>query len=138
MHHTLDQFATSPLQICAQIIIRSGATDARSRYIILGRRASPATGDDNTMLMLAVKDEVGALLHLLESFVRASVNVRQIENRPLLADQATGEARFFLEVSGHPSEPALVAAITDLEAHACTVRVLGSYPASAWVETLGG
>ena len=138
VHHTLDQFACSLLQICAQVVIHSGTADGRSRYIILGRRASPATGEDHTMLMLSVQDQVGALLHLLEAFVKHSVNVRQIENRPLIADQSTGEARFFLEVNGHPSEAALAAVISELEGQGSTVKVLGSYPASAWVETLGG
>ncbi len=56
VHHTLDQFVDSPLQICAQIIIASGEGCPRSRFIILGRKASPATGDDSTMLMLEVQD----------------------------------------------------------------------------------
>lgn len=136
VHHTLDQFVDSPLQICAQIIISSGEAGARSRFIILGRKASPATGDDSTMLMLEVQDQVGALLQLLQAFAKQGVNVRQIENR--LVPQTSGEAaRFFLEVTGHHDDTNLVAALDDLRSEGTKVKVLGSYPASVWVETLG-
>ncbi|MDB6140494.1 MAG: pheA [Verrucomicrobiaceae bacterium] len=136
VHHTLDQFVDSPLQICAQILISAGEGCARSRFIILGRKASPATGDDSTMLMLEVQDEVGALLHLLQAFVKQGVNVRQIENRPV--PRTTREAaRFFLEVTGHHDDTGLLAALEDLGNQGTTVKVLGSYPASAWVERVG-
>jgi prephenate dehydratase len=136
VHHTLDQFVDSPLQICAQIVIASGEAGARSRFIILGRKASPATGDDSTMLMLEVQDQVGALLHLLEVFFKKDVNVRQIENRPV--PRTTSEAaRFFLEVTGHHDDPSLTGAVEELREQGTKVKVLGSYPTSAWVETVG-
>lgn len=136
VHHTLDQFVDSPLQICAQIVIAAGEGSALSRYIVLGRRASPATGDDSTMLMLEAPDQVGALLHLLQSFANQGVNVRHIQNRDLV--QAPGSAaRFFLEVTGHHDDVSLTAALEDLRTQGTTVKVLGSYPASTWVETVG-
>ena len=136
VHHTLDQFVESPLQICAQIMTGSGEGSAHSRYIVLGRRASPATGDDCTMLMLEAPDQVGALLHILQAFADQAVNVRQIQNRDIVHAPG-GAARFFLEVSGHPDDASLTAALADLRGQGTTVKVLGSYPASAWVETVG-
>ena len=136
VHHTLDQFADSPLQICAQIVIAAGEGSPHSRYIVLGRRASPATGDDSTMLMLEAPDHVGTLLHVLQSFVNQGVNVRHIQNRDMV--QATGGgACFFLEVSGHHDDVSLIAALEELRGQGTAVKVLGSYPASAWVETVG-
>lgn len=135
VHHTLDQFAGSALQICAQMLVR-GEDDARSRYIILGQRSSGPTGDDSTMLFIEVPDQVGALSHLLESFARHGVNVRMIESR-LAASTSTQSARFFLEVSGHAEDAGLAAAITELCSTGGQVKVLGSYPASAWVEDVG-
>ncbi|MDB6117082.1 MAG: pheA [Verrucomicrobiaceae bacterium] len=136
VHHTLDQLVDSPLQICAQIIISSGEGCPRSRFIILGRKASPATGDDSTMLMLEVQDQVGALVTLSQAFAKQEVNLRQIENR--LVPQTSGEAaRFFLEVTGHHDDAGLRAALDDLHSQGTKVKVLGSYPASTWVETMG-
>jgi chorismate mutase-like protein len=135
VHHTLDQFVESPLQICAQMLV-TGADDARSRYIILGQRSSGPTGDDSTMLFIEVPDQVGALSHVLESFARHGVNVRMIESRLASTTQANKAARFFLEVSGHFEESGLATAIIELSQNGGTVKVLGSYPSSAWVETV--
>lgn len=136
VHHTLDQFVDSPLQICAQMLV-TGEDNARSRYIILGQRSSPPSGEDSTMLFISVSDQVGALLHVLEAFNRHAVDVRMIENR-LVTSQPQGKiARFFLEVGGHAEDAALARAINDLRNAGSQVKVLGSYPSSAWVETVG-
>lgn len=136
VHHTLDQFADSTLQICAQMLVK-GEDDARSRYIILGPRSSGPTGDDSTMLFLEVPDQVGALSHLLESFARHGVNVRMIESRLAHVSDTGKAARFFVEVSGHAEEPSLATTIQELRASEVKVKVLGSYPSSAWIETVG-
>jgi prephenate dehydratase len=59
--------------------------------------------------------------------------VRKIENS---TSSAAEVVRFFLEVSGHQNDAAMQAVITELRAQEVQVKVLGSYPASAWVETL--
>jgi chorismate mutase-like protein len=133
VHHTLDEFAGSSLQICAQVFIGSDS-GTRSRYLIVGRRASPATGDDRTMLLVEVPDEPGALGQVLKPFDEQRVNVCHIENRPG-ADSKT--ARLFVEVSGHSDADAITKTLAALRsASGVSVRVLGSYPSSDWVETL--
>lgn len=140
VHHTLDHLIDSPLQICAQMLWRtetahpSKADLAPARFIILGRRASPQTGEDRTMLMVYAKDKVGALLEVLQVFANRGINVRQIENRPVAGDVTNNQARFFLEVNGHCEDASLVAASGDLSSRDAKVKVLGSYPAPAWVE----
>jgi chorismate mutase-like protein len=136
VHHTLDQFVGSTLQICAQMIVR-GEDDARSRYIILGQRSSGPSGDDSTMLFIEVPDQVGALSHLLESFARHGVDVRMIESRLASTGSAGKAARFFLEVSGHAEQAGLADVIAELRTAGGQVKVLGSYPSSAWVEDVG-
>lgn len=136
VHHTLDQFVDSPLQICAQMLV-TGEDDARSRYIILGHQSSPPSGDDSTMLFIEVPDAVGALLHVLEAFNKHGVNVRMIENRLATSSDAAKVARFFLEVSGHAQDQPLGSVVSELRASGGNVKVLGCYPSSAWVETVG-
>ena len=132
VHHTLDEFAASSLQICAQVFI-GGESGTRSRYLIVGRRASPPTGDDRTMLLVEVPDEPGALGLVLKPFEEQRVNVCHIENRP---GERPGTARLFIEVSGHSDAESIVQTLAALRSHqGITVRVLGSYPASVWVET---
>jgi len=83
------------------------------------------------MLMIHSKDRVGALMEVLQVFASRNINVRQIENRPTPCGT---QARFFLEISGHHSDAAILQAVAALEEHAVQVKVLGSYPAPAWVE----
>lgn len=106
----------------------------QARFIILGRRSGAPTGKDNTMLMVHSPDKVGALLEVLQAFAGHGVNVRQIENRPVPGDQSGTQARFFLELSGHHEDPSMLSAINDLKEGGSTIKILGSYPAPAWVE----
>lgn len=121
--HGLRIIATSPREYAS-----------RARFIILGRRSGPASGNDNTMLMVHARDKVGALLELLQIFAAQNISVRQIENRPVPGDIAGIQARFFLEVSGHHEDPIIQAVIVELQKHGATVKLLGSYPAPVWVE----
>jgi chorismate mutase-like protein len=135
IYHTLDSLADTPLQVCAQITISTGnpeATASHSRFLIIGRRSSPATGDDSTLLVIEAGDRLGLLQALLQPFVRHSINVRQIENRP-----ANGIARFFLEIQGHHSDAPITTALSDLAAEQAQARILGSYPSTVWVESIG-
>ncbi len=116
-------------------IIATSIDDSASqaRFVIMGRRPAPPTGQDNTMLMVTTKDKVGALLEVLKAFVVQGVNVRQIENRPVPADDSNSQSmvRFFLEVTGHCNDPALQKALHDVTAEGNSVKILGSYPSSA-------
>jgi chorismate mutase / prephenate dehydratase len=86
------------------------------------------------MLMVDAPDRVGALRQVLASFEKCGVNVRHIENRQ---STVQGQARFFLEVSGHQLDQSLTAAVIDLGTHGAQTKLLGSYPASSWVEAVG-
>ncbi len=119
--HGLKVLASSPREYATQ-----------TRFIILGRRSGPPSGNDNTMLMVDASDRLGALMEVLQVFVSKDVNVRQIENRPMRGGGT--QVRFFLEVSGHFEDLAIQQAISVLEAQSACVKVLGSYPAPSWVE----
>lgn len=109
---------------------------SQARFIVLGRRSAPPTGNDNTLLMVTTGDKVGALLGVLEAFVKHGINVRQIENRPVSADSGVDmeHVRFFLEVTGHEEDEALRKAFNEVSAEGAEIKILGSYPISAWAE----
>lgn len=117
-------------------IIASSIDDSASqaRFIILGRRPAPETGNDNTLLMVTAQDKVGALFEILEAFVKQGINVRHIENRPVTTDEvgAVNRVRFFLEVTGHCHDEALKKALDDVGGEGAHIKILGSYPASNW------
>lgn len=105
---------------------------SHARFIVLGRRPAPPTGSDNTMLMVTARDRVGALLEVLKAFANHEVNVRQIENRPVPAEESAAQThvRFFLEVTGHCHDPELKKALDEVLSDGDAIKVLGSYPAS--------
>jgi len=119
-------------------VIASSIDDSASqaRFIILGRRSAPPTGNDNTLVMVTAQDKVGALLEILEAFVKQGINVRHIENRPVPADELTteGHVRFFLEVTGHSLDDSLQTALEEVISDGAHIKILGSYPASRLTE----
>lgn len=139
VRHTLDHLVDSPLQICAQMLWRTESAEVArpenppARFVILGRRSSKQTGDDRTMLMVQPRDRVGALLGVLQVFASRGIDVREIQNRPVPGAEG-GEARFFLELNGHAGDANLKAAVAALAKQDAEVKVLGGYPAPAWVE----
>lgn len=72
----------------------------------------------------------GWLVRCLSEFAFRGVNLTRIESRPRRR-QGTREYMFFVDADGRAADAALAEAIEGLKVHAETVRVLGSYPASA-------
>lgn len=99
-----------------------------TRFLVLGRQCSPATGHDRTSLMLGLTDEVGALHRALAPFRRHRLNMTKIESRP--SKRKAWEYFFFVDCDGHQSDPKVGRAIRQLEEQCNFVKVLGSYPNS--------
>ena len=100
--------------------------DNTTRFLVLGRELFAPSGNDRTSLLVYIRDQPGALYHVLEPFARNGISMTRIESRP-------GHARpwqyaFFVAVDGHVDEPALAGALAELAGTVQEVRVLGSYP----------
>src|SRR5256714_11167344 len=61
--------------------IQDNAANA-TRFLVLGRQCSPATGNDRTSIMFSIMDRVGALYRALAPFRRFRINMTKIESRP--------------------------------------------------------
>ncbi|HSH94440.1 MAG TPA: prephenate dehydratase [Roseimicrobium sp.] len=99
-----------------------------TRFLVLGRQCSPATGQDRTSIMLSLADEVGALHRALASFRRYKINMTKIESRP--SKRKAWEYFFFVDCDGHMTDRKVARALADLERECNFVKVLGSYPNS--------
>lgn len=99
-----------------------------TRFLVLGRQCSPATGHDRTSLMISINDRVGALHRALAIFRRYTINMTKIESRP--SKRKAWEYFFFVDCDGHSSDKKVAKAIVDLEQQCAFVKVLGSYPNS--------
>ncbi len=97
-----------------------------TRFLVLGRQCSPATGRDRTSIMLSIVDEVGALHRALAPLRRSKINMTKIESRP--SKRKAWEYFFFVDCDGHIQDPELAKAVRQLGKHCNFVKVLGSYP----------
>ena len=99
-----------------------------TRFVVIGHpnKASAPSANDKTSLMFGVQDRPGALYECLVPFHSAGINLSRIESRP--SRRRPWEYLFFIDLAGHQSEPAIVAALAELGKHASLVEVLGSYP----------
>ncbi len=105
--------------------IQDNAANA-TRFLVLGRQCSPATGHDRTSLMISLVDKVGALHRALAAFRRYRLNMTKIESRP--SKRKAWEYFFFIDCDGHASDHKVAKAIAELERQCSFVKVLGSYP----------
>lgn len=105
--------------------VQDNAANA-TRFLVLGRECSPATGKDRTSLMLSIKDEVGALHSALAPFQKYRLNMTKIESRP--SKRKAWEYFFFVDCDGHFTDKKVARAINDLESVCNFVKILGSYP----------
>jgi chorismate mutase / prephenate dehydratase len=100
----------------------------RTRFVMIGKEPAGVSGNDQTSLILSVKNEPGALVKLLEPLARHGVSMTRFESRP--ARVGTWEYYFYIDFEGHRDEPTVVEALADLEKKAAFLKILGSYPRS--------
>ena len=70
-----------------------------TRFLVIGRKYPPRTGNDKTSLMYAVQDRVGALHDCIASFKKFKINMTKIESRP--SRKKAWEYYFFVDIVGH-------------------------------------
>lgn len=97
-----------------------------TRFWVLGRHAAGRSGLDKTSLVVGARNRPGAVHELLGPLARHGVSMTRLESRP--ARTGLWEYVFFVDVEGHRDDPALHAALRELEEVAAFVRVLGAYP----------
>lgn len=97
-----------------------------TRFLVLGRRASPPSGKDKTSILCSVKHEVGALATFLESFARHGLNLTKIESRP--TKRRPWEYVFFVDFEGHLDAPPVQAVLSEVRERCLFLKILGSYP----------
>ena len=97
-----------------------------TRFLVIGKGMAEKSGDDKTSLMFSVKDDVGILYRMLEPFSKRGINLSKIESRPL--KKKAWEYIFFLDLTGHITDPVISEAIRELQGCCQFVKVIGSYP----------
>jgi len=102
--------------------------DNTTRFLVIGRRATPPSGNDKTSLLVSTRNKPGALYRLLEPLARNAISMTRIESRP--SRRGMWDYVFFVDIEGHAEEAAVAAALKELGEEAMLLTVLGSYPKS--------
>lgn len=97
-----------------------------TRFLIVGARAAPPSGQDKTALLVASPNRPGSLARLLEPIARHGLSMTRIESRP--SRRGMWDYVFFIDLEGHKDDPPVAAALAELEQQASLFRILGSYP----------
>ena len=97
-----------------------------TRFLVIGRKYPPRTGNDKTSIMFAVQDRVGALHDCISSFKKFKINMTKIESRP--SRKKAWEYYFFVDFNGHCDDARVKKALAELAKHTMFVKILGSYP----------
>ncbi len=101
-------------------------SDNTTRFLVLGRELFSASGNDRTSILVFVKDQPGALYHILSPLAENGVNMSRIESRP--AHDRPWSYGFFIDFSGHVEDEASRRALEAMAPFTTRVKILGSYP----------
>lgn len=100
--------------------------DNSTRFLIIGTQAVPLSGDDKTSIIVAVRNQPGALYSLLAPFHQHRIDLTRVETRP--SRTGVWSYVFFIDFIGHVDDPVVRAVLEEIAVHAASVRVLGAYP----------
>lgn len=100
--------------------------DNSTRFLIIGNQDIPLSGDDKTSLVVAMRNQPGALHDLLEPFHRHQIDLTRLETRP--SRTGVWNYVFFIDFKGHRDQPEVAAVLEEVRLRAAEMKVLGSYP----------
>jgi len=97
-----------------------------TRFLVIGREESNATGDDKTSLIFATPHSPGSLHRALSSFARRRINLTKIESHPV--KERLWEYLFFVDMLGHIKDRQIKSCLQELKEKTTFLKILGSYP----------
>jgi len=105
--------------------------DNRTRFLVVAPPGTPppvaaVAGPPRTTLALAVRNEPGTLLAVLEVFARHGLNMSKLESRP--SRERAWEYVFWVDLDADAGAAETRAALDELGGVTTMLRVLGSYP----------
>lgn len=99
--------------------------DNKRRFIVIGDGSTQPTGKDKTSIVLFLSDRQGALLDIVQVFVKYKINITQINSK--MMNNNAEEQAVFIDFDGHKDDEIIKQLVSDLTPLAQTVRVIGSY-----------
>ncbi|PYI53302.1 prephenate dehydratase [Paenibacillus flagellatus] len=110
-----------------------------TRFIVVGKTKpdmETAGQDKTTILVTLPEDYPGALHQVLSAFAWRRINLSKIESRP--TKKKLGNYYFYMDIEMSLDTVLLPAALQEIEAIGCQVRILGSYPSYGYRKSIQG
>ena len=100
--------------------------DNSTRFLIIGTQEAGPSGQDKSTVVIAMRNEPGALHDLLEPFQRHQIDLTRVETRP----SRSGNWNYVvcIDLNGHGASEKGQAALKEGGSQAADVKILGSYP----------
>jgi chorismate mutase / prephenate dehydratase len=102
----------------------------RTRFAVvalLSQHPQPrASGHDCTSLVVSVPNKPGAVHDMLVPLKNHGVSMTRFESRPARSGQ--WEYYFYIDIDGHPDQPQVATALTELRNACAFFKMLGTYP----------
>jgi len=110
-------------------VLASGIEDIPNnvtRFLVIGDKKNPVTGNDKTTLLFVTGHVPGALYNVLSPLAIAGVNMLKLESRPV--KHQSWSYFFFVDFDGHINDPHVKDTIKQMEKQCMYLKWLGSYP----------
>ena len=95
------------------------------RFIVIGDGITKPTGKDKTSIVMFLDDKQGALLDIVQVFVKYHINITQINSKMMNNDLQ--EQAVFIDFDGHKEDELSKKLIEDLIPNTKGLRIIGSY-----------
>ncbi len=99
----------------------------RTRFGVIGRHVTQASGHDQTSLILSVPNRPGAVYDMLRPLSEHGVSMTRFESRPAKTGQ--WEYYFYVDIEGHVQDVRVATSLEALKQQCAFFKLLGSYPA---------
>lgn len=99
--------------------------DNKRRFIVVGDASTHTTGKDKTSIVLFLHDRQGALLDVVQVFVKYNINITQINSK--MMNNNAEEQAVFIDFDGHKEDEVIKNLLTELEEKCKSLRIIGSY-----------
>jgi len=95
------------------------------RCVVIGDGKTYPTGNDKTSIVMFLNDRPGALLDIVQVFVKYHINITQISSK-MMSGNADMQA-IFIDFNGHEQDTQIKELLSELKALVQGIRLIGSY-----------
>ncbi|MBE7703408.1 MAG: hypothetical protein E7Z89_05080 [Cyanobacteria bacterium SIG28] len=99
--------------------------DNNRRFIVIGDAQTVQTEKDKTSIVLFLDDRQGALMDIVQVFVKYHINITHINSK--MMNNRAEEQAVFIDFDGHRNDEVIQRLLQDLELYCKNMRVIGSY-----------